>query len=850
MILFRLISWPYFRNHIGRSLLTVVGISIGVAVFVAMHAANDSVFGAFQQTVDRIAGATQLQVSAGEPGFDEDILERVQAHPNVKAAAPVVEAVVGTGLPGQGNLLILGVDMTGDRSLREYDFESGSEGVVDDPLVFLAQPDSIILTSDFAQRNGLTANSRIPLETANGPKEFIVRGILRAGGLGSAYGGNLAIMDVYATQFVFGRGRKFDRIDIGLSPNARVEEVAASLSKELGPGFEVQAPATRGQSFQSIQRIYYFMLNFSSAFALAVGMFIIYNSFSIAVTQRRSEIGILRALGASRSQIATLFFGESILAGLLGSILGITLGYAGASGLARALARILEGVNGVSPAALTIHLSPGFLALSAGIGTVTSVLAAFLPARAAARIDPVKALQKGRLQALSEGESRIRLRLAIVFAALATAPLIFTRSLTIFYAGYACIIIAVLLLTPQLVFGLTRVLRPLLCRFRPVEGALAADSLLAAPRRAAATVAALMLSLALVVGLAGSARASYSNIAGWVSTSLNADLFVATSQTITARNYKFPESMAEELERLPKVEQVQKLRSARISMQGDPVLLIVIETTKLAERSPRIVVEGSSRDMYDRVARGEAVLASENFASLRNKHLNDRVDIPSPSGVLHLPIAGVVREYSDLQGALMVDRAVFKKYWKDDAVDLFRVYLAKHTDAAAVKQDLLTRFSGNRRIFVLLNSEVRSYVMKLTNQWFALTWLQISIAILVATLGIVNSLTVSIADRRRELGILKAVGGLRQQIRYAIWMEAATLGLMSVILGLAIGAVHLYYVLELSARDYPGLRFDYTYPYSVAAMIVPIIIGASILAALGPGESAARERLVEALEYE
>ena len=139
MILLRLISWPYIRKHLLRSILTTAGIVLGVALLVGMQTANQSVLRAFNQTVDRIAGATQLQISAGETGFDENVLERVQAVPQIRIAVPVIEAVASTGLPGQGDILILGVDMTGDRSLRDYNLEAsgsgsiGSDDDVDDP---------------------------------------------------------------------------------------------------------------------------------------------------------------------------------------------------------------------------------------------------------------------------------------------------------------------------------------------------------------------------------------------------------------------------------------------------------------------------------------------------------------------------------------------------------------------------------------------------------------------------------------------------------------------------------------------------------------------------------------------
>src|SRR5438128_2580529 len=163
MMLLRLLSWPYLRRHLLRWTLSLACIVLGVAVFVAMHTANRSIFSAFDKTVDQIAGSTQLQVSAGEFGFDESILERVQSVPEVGIAVPVIEATVDPNIPGQGSLLILGIDMTGDRSLRDYELTDADQAIIDDPLVFLAQPDSLMVTREFAERNRFEVNSKIPL---------------------------------------------------------------------------------------------------------------------------------------------------------------------------------------------------------------------------------------------------------------------------------------------------------------------------------------------------------------------------------------------------------------------------------------------------------------------------------------------------------------------------------------------------------------------------------------------------------------------------------------------------------------------------------------------------------------
>src|SRR3954465_10065657 len=185
MILLRLISWPYFRKNVLRTALTTAGIVLGVAVFVGMHTANQSVLFAFLRTVDRIAGKTELQVTAGEAGFHEEILEKVQAASTVRVAVPVIEAVVDTNIPGEGNLLVLGVDMTGDRTLRDYDLDSGDDAVIDDPLVFLAQADSLILTREFADKHHIDVGAKLPLGTALGQRQFTVRGIMKPSGFSS-----------------------------------------------------------------------------------------------------------------------------------------------------------------------------------------------------------------------------------------------------------------------------------------------------------------------------------------------------------------------------------------------------------------------------------------------------------------------------------------------------------------------------------------------------------------------------------------------------------------------------------------------------------------------------------------
>ena len=845
-----MIGWPYARKHVLRTLLTIAGIVLGVAVFVGMHTANQSVLFAFSHTVDRIAGKAELQVTAGETGFDEGVLEKVQAASSVRVAVPVVEAVVDTNIEGQGNLLVLGVDMTGDRSLRDYDLDGGDEAVVEDPLVFLAQPDSLILAKPFAEQNGIRIGSHLALGTAEGQKSFTVRGIMRSSGLTSAFGGNLAVMDIYAAQKMFGRERTFDRLDLALKPGITIAQGQASLRSLLGPGFQVDPPAGRGQQFEATLAAYSMMVNISSLFALFIGMFIIYNAFAIAVTERRREIGILRALGATRRQIRRLFLGESAVTGLIGSLGGLAFGILIARGIAASIGSLISDVYGVAQHADELALSPSLLAGSLAIGIVTSIVAAFIPARNAARVDPVQALQKGKYQLLTAGESRIRMAFAALFAAISIGCLVLGVGRPVFYGGYVLAIVAALLLTPLLSLALSKALRPILKWLRPVEGALAADSLIQAPRRTSASVAAVMLSLALVVAFAGMAQASYDSIIDWMNATLNPDLFVMPSKNIVVRSIRFPRSMESELGAVPGIERVQTVRNARVLFRQTPILVVAVDVASVAETAARAPVAGDAVEMYRRTAAGTGLMVSDNLARLQRLTLGEMLEIPAPSGLIRLPIVGIIVDYSDQQGTVLMDRALFQKYWNDDSVNAFRVYLKTGATLPDVKRDILHRFEGQRGVFVLTNAELKGYILKITDQWFGLTSVQIAVAVLVAILGIVNTLTVSITDRRRELGVLRAVGGLRGQIRRTIWIEALTIACLGLLLGFAFGAVNLHYILQIIQRDIAGMRLDYTFPFAVTLALVPTILGAAFIAALWPAESVVHGSLVEALEYE
>jgi putative ABC transport system permease protein len=308
--------------------------------------------------------------------------------------------------------------------------------------------------------------------------------------------------------------------------------------------------------------------------------------------------------------------------------------------------------------------------------------------------------------------------------------------------------------------------------------------------------------------------------------------------------------MFPELAAIPGIARVQMVRDARVVFRKTPVMIVATDMQNLAETVRRTPIAGDAETMYREAAAGRGLIVSENLATLQRLTLGEVLEIPAPLGVIQLPIVGIVIDYSDQQGTLLMDRKVFQQYWHDDSVNAFRLYLSPSAQPAEVKRQILARYAGVRQVFVLTNRELKDYILRVTDQWFALSSVQIAVAVLVAILGIVNTLTVSITDRRRELGVLQAVGGLRGQIRRTIWIEALSIGILGLVLGFALGAVNLYYILQIVHRDIAGMRLAYEFPISVTLALVPTMLVAALVAAIWPAESAVRGSLIEALEYE
>jgi len=851
LTLLRRVSLAEFRRHLLRNFLTVMGIALGVAIFAATRSANSSLKASLHDTIDRIAGKAVLQASAGQAGLPESALEEVRSVAGVRAAVPVIEAVVRSADSAQGNILILGVDMAGERSMRDYVIE-GDEDAISDPLMFLAQPDSLLISGEFAARNNLREDSSIELITAVGNKSFTVRGIMKPQGMARAFGGNIAVMDIYSAQYVFSRGQIFDRIDIAIGEGLKTDEVQRRLEEKLGPGYKVEPPLRRGKQTESLMEAFSHGLFISSIIALTIGLFLIFNAFSVNVTERRVQIGILRALGVTRAQVQGLFLVESLLLGIVGSAAGVVAGMLIGRGMMMFLSQVVEQIHGVQVHMDRLHIDPFWTTASFLMGTAASLVGAWLPARAAGRVDPAVALQKGKYQQLFLGENRRRrwAGLALLAASLTLGATPWANSVRIQVVTFVVLFVSLALLAPTFSHLLAGLLRGPMKLFFGASGQLAADSLIQAPRRTSATVSALMFGLTFVLVMATFSVSVKSSMMRWVDFSINPDLFVYASNSLSARNFQFPASMAGELKQVEGVRQVDSVRILNIEFNDKAPLLVSVETDQYLRRSTPIMEEGRVDDLLTGMMGRNGALISNNLARIHDIHRGEWITLDSPTGRHRFEVVGVQADYTSDNGSIVIDRAVYARLWRDDRVDVYELMLAPGYKPDQVKREIQKRFAASRNVFILTNQDMRGEILRITDQFFILQYVQLMVAILVAILGIINSLMVSITERKREIGILRGLGGERRQVRKAILLEAVCVGLVAVVLGIAGGAIMGYYSVTSFGAAFNGWVFPYQFPAAIALSLIPGVVAVSLLAAWYPSSLALRTPIVEALAYE
>lgn len=903
-----------------RTAITIVGVAAGIAVVLAIRLTNASAVRGFEAALELTSGRAGLEIIGSGFGIDERLLSEIDWLREYGSTSPVIDGDVlvvtnaerrapdaglesGTGNPGGARspnaerqdaagvgrarspnaptagktelLRVLGVDILRDFPVRDY--EVGDAGdqtpppqTATDILALLTDPTAAVITRAFADRHGLKVGDPLPVIISDRPKTLQVRALLEAEGPAKLLDGNFLLMDIAAAQWAFERLGQVDRIDLKLHDDVEVGEAERAIAGRLPKGLVVQRPSRRGQQVEQMLAAFHLNLTALSSIALLVGLFLVYNAISVSVLARRQEIGTLRALGVTRRQVQALFLGEAAVFGVLGVALGIPF--------ARLLADVTVALTSstvntlyVAAAAAPPSLGLSDLLLAFAIGVPLSLLAAWLPAREAASVPPTAVLRGAdRVQARSSKQLRTR-AIAVVLLALAAGfsqmPVIAGLPL----AGYLSsltLVFGAALLVPMALQVASRHGRTLWYRLFRVGGWLAHASLGGAIGRVAISVAALTVSLAMMVAITVMVGSFRQTVIDWVGQSLKADLFVGpASRRSGARQPTISTSVEQVVRAHPEVLAVDAFRSVTVPYENSLIYMGAGDfalqqrygglrfknllgragspsrpTTPTTARSESPPYQSPTSDALEYARTTDAVLVSEPFANRYKKKVGDRVVLPTPAGPTPFEVVGVYFDYSSDRGVVMMDNATLTRHFGEQRPTGLTVYLRDGSRTAAVRDQLLDRLEGASGIFIFTNRSLREEVLRIFDSTFAVTYALQVIAIIVALLGIVGTLMTLVIERKRELGILRAVGASRRQVRAMVVAEAAMLGTISQVAGVGLGlllALVLVYVVNLQSF---GWTIHLSIPWRALAQMSVLVIVTTLIAGLYPAQRAMREQ--------
>jgi putative ABC transport system permease protein len=853
MIVRALVFRPLLRERL-RSVLTILGIAVGVAVVVAIELSNRSALRAFRESVDAVAGRANYQIVTEAVPLDEEVLARLQPLWNDGVRfAPVID-VDGVTEPVQLPVRLLGVDLLSDLHFRDYRYAKVVTTRNDLNTYFeLFRPDSVIVPETFARERRLRLGSPLTVEFLGIRKTMTVRGILEPRGPATAFNGAIVIADIATAQAAFGMTGRITRVDL-IVPDATAARVLATVRRVLPAGARIERPSRRNERVEKMLRAFRVNLFALGGVALLVGMFLVYNTVLISILRRRRDVGILRTLGVAPRQIFAAFLTEGLLFGIIGSAIGIALGCALASGILGLIGRTINSLY-VTSRPEAIALTPGVVIAGIAVGTMLSLLSALHPALEAAQVPPNTLIREGFQQRMPRARGRVLATgaLACFVAAALISRIPPVRGIAV--AGYVAVLFVVIgfsLLAPAIVRATAAVTEPTLRRVFGIVGQLGAASLPASLRRASVASAALSLATGMMVAVALMVGSFRETVNVWVDQTVSSDLWLRPARGLSnARSAVFPSSIADDLKHVDFIAAIDPVRGNDLVYRDSIITVGSGEFDIAGHRGNLPMIRPRSADdaLHDALRR-HGVLISESFALKFQVDAGDSVELPTVNGMRRFPVCGVYRDYSNDRGVIAMDRALYVASFHDSTINTVVVYLRPGVDREDARRRLDRLFGPKYHAFAITDGSIRGEVMKIFDQTFLITYALLGVAIVVAVLGIVNTLSALILERTRELALLRVSGMSASEIRTMLVIESSLLGLASTVAGLVMGyALSLILIYVINRQSF-GWTIEFHTPLRLIVISLAVTFAASMLAGLLPSRLANRIHLASAIKSE
>lgn len=835
MNVFLVLALRYLAGRRLRTALTTLAVVFGAAVIFAVNALLPSVLAAMQGSLLGVAGQVDLTVSsASGETFDADALAAVRRMPGVAAAAPAFrrQAVLPTPAGAPLSLEIVGLDPTTAETVRRYPIGAGR---------FLAPDDdrAAVLTPTAAQALGLGVGDPLRLPTPRGRAELAVVGTL------AGRGEDQLLLPLATMQQLFGEPGRINTIELGIAAGADAPTVRRDLERALGPAYRVGGVALESDAYANLQ-LGYVALNLFGLLTLFMGGFLIFNTFRTVVVERRRDLGLLRAVGATRRAVVGLIVLESALQGVVGTALGLLLGYGLVLVANAALWSVLEQYLRVRTASVLLPFEAFALAIGLGIGV--TVVAGLLPALGASRLPVLAALKPQPPAPLTRriGAGALVGGLLLVLATLA----ILSGSPTAIGLGALLFLAALVALTPTLVEPLAHLLKGAATALLPAEGRIAAGNLRRQPGRVAVTASALMIALAIIVALSGLTASIERTFLGYLDRSLASDiLLLPPSIGLWSSNVGVGAEFEAELARVPGIGDWASLRYAGAQVGAARVQVFGIDPVAYPKVAAITFDQGDAR-AYAELARGRAAIVTPIFAAGAGLRLGDSVALLTPEGEREYRIAAIGAEYLTAKvNALYISQANLAADFHRTEDGLVLANLAPGADPAEVRAELAKLLEHYPQLTLSWGAEWRAEQRAVFRQSLVGLYVALVVLIVPSLLGLINTLAIGVLERTRELGVLRAVGATRGQVRRLVLAEALLIGAIGTAFGLLAGLV-LGYALTAALAAVVSSSLSYSFPLAGLAAAVGVALALAVLASLLPARQAARLQIVAALQYE
>ena len=823
--------------------MTVFAVALGVSVVLAIELAGNAAAGSFRSSLETLSGNTNLEVTAagGIPEQTVATLERlpypIQLHARVEDYTTVADSAQTVPLIGLDLISESNNDSPQSRAFDTVDAENA--------LQYLNDMNSVWVGPHLGYKPG----DRIRLLVNDHTREYVVRGIFND----QNEGVSAIVMDIATAQRELGRMGRVDRILLKVPDEPSIEEWQRRIRDALPSGIEVRLEGSGTAENRKMLSAFRWNLRVLSYVALVVGAFLIYNTISVSVVRRRPEIGIVRALGATRGAILLAFLGEAACFGVAGSLLALPLGRALASVAVRLLSMTVESLYvSCTPGSAALNLPSAILGVM--IGIAVAVVSALSPAREASLVSPVEAMARARREYIARVHKTrdlwIALAMALAAGLASRMPAIEGKP----FFGYLSAILLIgasVFAIPALVDRLSTLSSNFLGRCFGVEALLASRSLAGSLRRTSVLVGALATAIAMMTAVGIMVGSFRQTIVVWMNDQLPADLYLRPAGDESAdRHPTMSPEFVDALAKLPGVAAVDRYRAYEISYQGLPATLAGADLQVMRDFRSSDFVSGRAPDkVLDEMRSRDAAIISEPFSNKHRVHAGQSIKVPLGGRNVSLRIVDVYYDYASERGVIVIDRETLLRYLPDPAPSNLAVYVQQGANVDAVRQEIEFAAAG-RNVLVFTDRDLRREAIRIFDRTFAITYALEAVAIFVAVMGIGGALLALVIDRRREFGLLRFMGAATGQLRKIILVEAGLLGMLANLVGLGLGFLLSLVLIFVINKQSFGWTIQFHWPVAVLVGALSAVYAATVVAGLYPARLATRLNPIEVIHEE